>query len=473
MPLMQLLIDRLNQSCRTPDKDSRRAPERRVRPLRRTARPGLEHLEGRCVPSTLRVTHDLNVHAPTDLTGLPGTLEWAVANAQNGDTILLTADVERTGITLTQGELILTQQNLTIETEAGKAPVTISGHGLSRVFELAPGAQVTLSNVNITGGNGVANNPATVAPDGIGGGIVVDTGAALTVSGSTVSGNQADGGEGGLGGGIFVDAGAALTVSGSTISGNGAGYGGGIYNFGGTVAVTGSTLASNGATSGGGIYNYSGTLAVGGSAVSGNVAGFSGGGVENQGGTVTITSSTLAGNSAGGGGLFGGGGIDNDGGTVTISGSTLSGNSSGGFGGGIFNAGALTLSASNVTGNSANEGGGVYNTSSTGRFASLTISGSTVAGNTAGFDGGGIFNDGGALVVSGSTVSGNAASNAGGGIFNIAVTAGAYALISNSSTVSGNRGTYGADVYNLGLSVLYLDNSSTIGVLYGNPAMLI
>src|SRR5262249_3635493 len=112
MPLMQLLIDRLDLSCRTPDKASRRAPERRVRPLRRSARPCLERLEGRCVPSTLRVNHDFNVHAAADLTAKHGTLAWAVANAQNGDTIFLTGDVEQTGITLTQGELILTQQNL-------------------------------------------------------------------------------------------------------------------------------------------------------------------------------------------------------------------------------------------------------------------------------------------------------------------------------------------------------------------------
>ena len=62
-----------------------------------------------------------------------------------------------------RGELILTQQNLTIRTEAGQPPVTISGGGTSRVFEVATGAQVTLSSVVITGGNGLANNPAGTA----------------------------------------------------------------------------------------------------------------------------------------------------------------------------------------------------------------------------------------------------------------------------------------------------------------------
>jgi hypothetical protein len=184
---------------------------------------------------------------------------------------------------------------------------------------------------------------------------------------------------------------------------------------------------------------------------------------------------------------------------VAISGSVLSGNfagGDGGLGGGIFNDGTLTLSASNVTGNSAEVGGGIYNaTFSNGPFASLTVSsgstvsgnsaeygggiynsegaltvsGSTVSGNSATYEGGGIFNREGALTVSGSTVSGNSAEY-GGGIYNFAEIAGAYALISNSSTVSGNTGT-GADVYNLG--VLYLDSSSTIGVLQGDPAILI
>jgi hypothetical protein len=369
------------------------------------------YLEERCVLSTLRVTHDFNLNSAADPPDAHNTLAWAVANAQNGDTILLTADVEKTGITLTQGELILTQQNLTIETEPGKDAVTISGDNLSRVFELAPGAQVTLSNVVIASGNGLANNPASLAGNLYGGGIVVDAGAALTVSGSTLSGNFAFHAGGGI-----DNQGGTVTVIGSTISGNG---GGGIDNQGGTVTITGSTVYENEA---GNDSNF-------------NLLG--GGGIYNQGGTVTVSGSTVSGNDA-----AEGGGIDNEGGTVTITGSTLSGNSAG-------------------------EGAGVFNAGGT-----VTITGSTLSGNSA-FEGAGIFNDQGALVVSGSSVSGNTAFHFGGGIFNDATIAGAYALINDSSTVSGNLGTPGADVYNVGLSVLYLDNSSTIGVLYDNPAILI
>src|SRR6516162_5858938 len=68
----------------------------------------LEALEDRSVPSTIPVTSSLD-----DVTQR-GTLRYAVAHAGNGDTILLTGAVKTTGITLTQGELLLTQQDLTI-----------------------------------------------------------------------------------------------------------------------------------------------------------------------------------------------------------------------------------------------------------------------------------------------------------------------------------------------------------------------
>jgi hypothetical protein len=44
--------------------------------------------------------------------------------------------------------------------------------------------------------------------------------------------------------------------------------------------------------------------------------------------------------------------------------------------------------------------------------------------------------------------------------------------VENSSSITGNTASdLGADVYNLG--VLYLDSTSTIGILDGNPPILI
>ena len=84
--------------------------------------------------------------------------------------------------------------NVTIE---GSCQPTISGDGLSRVFEVASGAQATLNDLFITGG---------------------------VAKGTT-------------GGGILNDKGATVTLNGGILTGNSAASGGGIYNNGGTVII--------------------------------------------------------------------------------------------------------------------------------------------------------------------------------------------------------------------------------------------
>jgi hypothetical protein len=397
----------------------------------------LETLEGRCVPSTLRVNHDLNIHAAADTTAPHGTLAWAVANAQNGDTILLTGDVKQTGITLTGSELILTQKNLTIEADIDVGAVTISGGNLSRVFEIASGASVTLDNVIITGGNAFANNPASAAADSEGGGIVVDSGATLMVSSSTLAGNSAV---------------TNLAFGGTT------GDGGAISNFG-TLTVSGSTVSGNSIGQygrGAGITNY-GTLTVSGCTVSNNSGGEFGGGIWSR-GTLNVTTSTVSGNSV----LpFGdAGGIYSDSSsTATITSSKISGNSAGDYAGGILNAGTMTLIGSTVSGNSAPFGGGITN------GGTMTVCGCTISGNSAGQFGGGIWNgpnengQGGMLTISNTTISANSATLKGGGIFNDTATVD----ITNGSTVTGNIAPAGADLYNLG--TFFISSDSTVGVI--------
>src|SRR5438876_662020 len=109
---------------------------------RRGVWPRLEALEDRCVPSTLAVTRS------NDDVTQRGTLRYAVAHAESGDTILLAADVKDTPIVLTQGELLL-NQDVTIR-GAGEVSETISGGGASRVFEVAAGAHVSLLNLTIS-----------------------------------------------------------------------------------------------------------------------------------------------------------------------------------------------------------------------------------------------------------------------------------------------------------------------------------
>jgi hypothetical protein len=282
-------------------------------------------LEDRCLPSTLYVTSPLD-------DGSKGTLRYDIAHAQSGDTIVMSPSLTAP-IVLTQGELLL-KKNLTIEGQANQ-PETISGNHNSRVFEVAAKVSVTLTGLDITGGNGVANPSGSSGNDGHGGGVL--NFGTLTVNNSTLSGNSVSHQDGE--GGAIYNAG-TLTVSNSTLSGNsaygagGVADGGGIANNGGTVTVSNSTLSGNSAAyAGGAIFNY-------------------------VGGTVTVSSTTLSGNSA----SYAGGGIFNYAGTVRVSNSTLSDDSAG-FAGAIYNNGdALMLSVSNsvFSGNSPDNIHGAY-----------------------------------------------------------------------------------------------------------------
>src|SRR5262249_35002687 len=123
-------------------KQSRTPPRRRRSSVRLT----LEALEDRAVPSSLAV------YRFDDDVAERGTLRWAVAHATDGDTIRLSANLADTPIVLSHGELLLSQ-DVPIEA-VGQQPVTVSGGGVSRIFEVAATANVNLINLTLTGGNG-------------------------------------------------------------------------------------------------------------------------------------------------------------------------------------------------------------------------------------------------------------------------------------------------------------------------------
>jgi hypothetical protein len=186
-----------------------------------------------------------------------GTLPYAVAHAQSGDTILLT-DAVKNPIVLTHGELVLSQ-DVTITSVPSRTP-TISGDGQSRIFEIAAGASVTLSDLKLIDGDGMPNNPGDTSGYGYDllGGAILNLGT-LTVSGTTFTSNSAN-----VGGGLY-NAGTA-TVSGCSFTSNSAGGdGGGLHNAG-TATVSGCSFTSNSAgRDGGGLANESGgTLTDGG-----------------------------------------------------------------------------------------------------------------------------------------------------------------------------------------------------------------
>ena len=116
-----------------------------------------------------------------------------------------------------------------------------------------------------------------------------------------------------------------------------------------------------------------------------------------------------------------------------------------------------------VSGNNASR---VFEVSKT--LNSVTLSGLTISNGGSTY-GGGIFNHG-TLTVSGSALFGNSAASGGGGIYNTNSFS-ATVTVKNSSAITGNTAPvgFGADIYNQG--VLYLDISSIIGILDGNPAV--
>jgi hypothetical protein len=117
------------------------------------------------------------------------------------------------------------------------------------------------------------------------------------------------------------------------------------------------------------------------------------------------------------------------------------------FGGGIYTNGTLTVTNSALSGNVANDGGGIFNSSS----STLTVNNSAISGNSADTDGGGIYNNQGTLTVNNSAISSNTVGADGGGIYSytdIGGCAAAPRTIIRNSTLSGNSAGAGGGIRN-------------------------
>ncbi|MFN0109640.1 MAG: FG-GAP-like repeat-containing protein [Blastocatellia bacterium] len=168
-----------------------------------------------------------------------------------------------------------------------------------------------------------------------------------------------------------------LTISNGDVAATG-GYGGGIYNYGGSLTLNNCVLTGNKAREGGAFYTSSlpGTL-------------------------MTITNCAITGNTAD----VLGGGISYDSGQMTITGSTISGNIAHQTGGGVAatsTALGLTMTNCTISGNTAfgtQRGGGIYHSSGLAN-ANLILTNCTIANNTGSVaGGGGIHNNGAGATV--------------------------------------------------------------------------
>ncbi len=438
---------------------------------RRQTRPAVMALEDRRLMATFLVTNTADsgpgsLRAEIDLANAnPGanTIEFDSTNAfQTAQTI-----------TLTSGQLELSNTSGTQTILGPPAGVTVSGGGLSRVFQVDEQVTASISGLTITEG-GVTSPGGGLTNDGTltltncsisgntassGGGVYTGQYGTTTLNNCTISDNSALRNGGGL-----YDFLGTTTLNNCTVSGNSAlGNRGGLYDFVGATTMSDVVVQGNLAASGGGLAIFFGTTSFTNCSFSGDVASVSGGGLYNKGGTTTLTGCTISGERAAvnGGGLYNndygsttltnctvsdnsaslnGGGLANSSGTTTLSDCTVSGNSSG-HGGGVCNLkGTTTLDNAEIRANSANDGGGLATYGGT-----TTLSDCTVSGNTAAGEAGGVLDNSGTTNLLNSTVSGNTAASSGGvGTDHYGTTTMTDCTVSGNAA-SGNAGGVGTD----------------------------
>jgi fibronectin-binding autotransporter adhesin len=203
------------------------------------------------------------------------------ANIQSGaQTITFAPSVFSTSqtITLTGGQLVLSNPASTTITGPGANLLSVSGNHASRVFDVN-GGSTSISGLKITGGSATG-----------GGGLYNSTN--LSLSNVTIGGNSAL-----SGGGLFNKGTVWLTDV--TISNNSAVGAGGLFSDG-PASLTNVTVSGNSASQfGGGLYNYLSNMSLTNVTVSGNTATRGGGGLETYLGTTSLSNTIVAGNTGG------------------------------------------------------------------------------------------------------------------------------------------------------------------------------
>lgn len=308
------------------------------------------------------------------------------------------------------------------------ADIVIDGGGLDRVFDVLPGAHVTLQGLTLRNGSAAAETGGGVQNRG-----------ELTIRHATIAANQ--------GGGVR-NTGGALAMTDVTIADNPGGFG--VVNASqGVLTLTDSAVRGNQ----GGVLNQAATATLHQVEVNAN----NGSGVINSGVTasrLTIMASTILSNSVAGNG----GGVRNDGvgATTTIENSRIAYNSATAGGGGLYHAGAeVQITASLLDHNQANAGGGIDNGGST-----LTLVNTTLSANQAGDNGGGLSNRSSATLRF-VTLAGNGAAGVGGNIFNDEGMLGLGATIISGATAGGNCTNSAGFITSVGYNV---EDSNTCGL---------
>ena len=335
------------------------------------------------------------------------------------------------GGALWNGAGTMTISSTTIDNNTAEGDAADNGGG--GIFNLA-------GTVEISGNTEIFNNSATGVA-GSGGGILNQ--GTLTITGDVeINDNVANR----AGGGIEGTAGSTTTLTGVIFAANTAGpegtaapgNGGAIHLTGdATATITGGEASSNtAAREGGAFWNDAATMVISGTNFIGNTAtgpaaDDGGGALFNNGGDLTLTDATVSGNSATGD-SGSGGALLSIGGTITITGTTFTANAANRAGGAIEAIdGEVLIASSTFGGDTADLGnttgpnpgnGGALHISGT---ADTTATATTVQNNVAAQEGGGFWNQAGAIMTIGlacnfadNTANGPALDDGGGAIFN-------------------------------------------------------
>lgn len=323
-----------------------------------------------------------------------------VAGEAGVDTIMLPADL----YTLTiagQSENAAQTGDLDIHEDlvingADRATTIIDGAKLDRIFEIAAGATVTLTNLTLQNGRaGSAGGPGQLTAAG---GAIYNAGR-LTLRATNILSNSApySATASSRGGAIYSTG--PLTLAETLFQGNQAQAGGALYAIAEQVVITDSRFIANQAESGGAIYlGAQSVTTISQSQILSNTANAEhtvGGGLVNA-GVLTMTAVLVAHNLAFPRGQIAnaysqGGGIANLAqARLTIAGSTIADNGAWGDyypdsqGGGIYSSGSLQIRQSRITGNATSgEGGGVFGGDS---YRDVLFE-----NNSAGYQGGGLY----------------------------------------------------------------------------------
>ncbi len=216
---------------KTPRLRDRRRRADRPLPSWRRSRPRLEWMEDRTLLSTFLVSNAGDSG--------PGSLRQAIldSNAHQGANVITfdpTAFATPQTITLTSGQLELSDTSGTETITGPAAGVTVSGNVASRVFQVDSGVAASISGLTIIDGN---------ASTGDGGGLL--NYGTTTLTDCSISRNFAKDGGG------LDNRGGTATLTDCAVTGNEAVNGAGTYNLGGTIALTNCTINSNGPATGG------------------------------------------------------------------------------------------------------------------------------------------------------------------------------------------------------------------------------